>query len=198
MKEKKLILATNNQHKVVEMKALLNDLGYQIYTLKDYPDIPEVIEDGQTLEENAAKKAATINRATGLMSLADDTGLEVECLEGAPGVYSSRFSGENATYAENNHKLLSMLKGIPWNKRKARFRCVMSIVENDKMVSLEGVCYGFILEELRGDNGFGYDPLFYVPEFDKSFAEMPLSVKNEISHRARALQKVRRHFENKT
>lgn len=198
MKEKKLILATNNQHKVVEMKALLDDLGYQIYTLMDFPNIPEVIEDGQTLEENAVKKAETINHATGLMSLADDTGLEVEYLDGAPGVYSSRFSAENATYAENNRKLLTMLKGVPWDRRKAQFRCVMSIVEEGKTVSLEGACHGFILDELRGENGFGYDPLFYMPEFDKTFAEMPLSLKNEISHRARALQKVRQHFENKT
>ena len=198
MKEKKLILATNNQHKVVEMKALLDDLGYQIYTLMDFPNIPEVIEDGQTLEENAVKKAETINHATGLMSLADDTGLEVEYLDGAPGVYSSRFSGENATYAENNRKLLTMLKDVPWDRRKAQFRCVMSIVEEGKTVSLEGACLGFILDELRGENGFGYDPLFYMPEFDKTFAEMPLSLKNEISHRARALQKVRQHFENKT
>jgi XTP/dITP diphosphohydrolase len=163
--------------------------------MDSFPDIPETIEDGDTLEANAEKKAREIHKATGLPSLADDTGLEVDFINGAPGVYSSRFAGENATYAMNNEKLLNELKDVPSGQRTARFRCVMAIAENGQITFLEGTCHGFILNEIKGSHGFGYDPLFYVPEYNQTFAEMPLSLKNKISHRGHALRKVRQYFE---
>jgi len=195
----RLILATRNPHKVIEIKDVLAGLNIQIGTLGAFSDIPEVIEDGATIEANAEKKAREIFETTGILSLADDTGLEVDYLNGEPGVFSSRFAGENATYAMNNQKLLKLLTGVPWEKRTARFRCVMAIAGNGFQTKLlEGVCHGFILEETRGNNGFGYDPLFYVPQYKQTFAEMPLDVKNKISHRGIALQKVRQYFENIT
>ena len=197
--KKQLVLATRNPHKIIEIKQLLSGLNIEILTLEMFASIPEVIEDGKTLEENAEKKARQICNNTKIMSLADDTGLEVEFLNGEPGVHSSRFAGENATYEMNNKKLLQLLKGVPWNKRKAKFRCIMAIAgENSYIKLLEGSCKGYILEEIRGHNGFGYDPLFYVPEYKQTFAELPLILKNKISHRGVALQKVRQYFENIT
>ncbi|MBN2008418.1 XTP/dITP diphosphatase [candidate division KSB1 bacterium] len=193
-----LILATNNRHKVDEIKDVLAGLEIDIHTLDEFPEIPEVIEDGDTLEANALKKAREIYASTGILSLADDTGLEVDCIGGQPGVYSSRFSGENATYESNTSKLLTMLKNVPWDKRSAQFRCVMAIVGEEVERTLEGVCRGYILEENRGRAGFGYDPIFYVPEYNQTFAEMPLSLKNLISHRGIALQKVKQFFQNTT
>ncbi len=192
----KLVLATNNNHKVKEIRALLSDLPIDIHTLKEFPHIPEVIEDGKTLEANALKKARSIYMATGLLSLADDTGLEVDYLNGQPGVYSSRFAGENATYDMNNAKLLALMADVPLPQRTARFRCVMALVGDQTEVTLEGVCYGVITEAKQGVHGFGYDPLFYVPEYRQTFAEMPLTLKNRISHRGLALQKVKAFFEN--
>jgi len=195
-KIKELILATNNQHKVIEIKNILEDLNFEIKALAFFPHIPHVVEDGATIEANAEKKAREIHKATGIISLADDTGLEVDYLNGEPGVFSSRFAGEDATYELNNQKLLSILKGVPWEQRRARFRCVMAICDDEKIYLLEGNCDGYILDEKRGVHGFGYDPVFYVPEYDKTFAEMPLSLKNQISHRGIALRKVRAFFEN--
>ena len=192
---KKLVLATRNQDKIIEITDILSGLNIDIITLDSFPDIPEIIEDGDTLEANAEKKAREIHKTTGLPSLADDTGLEVDCINGAPGAYSSRFAGENATYAMNNEKLLNKLKDVPRKQRTARFRCVMAIAENGQITFLEGTCHGFILNETKGSHGFGYDPLFYVPEYNQTFAEMPLSLKNKISHRGHALRKVRQYFE---
>ena len=196
--KQKLVLATNNQHKVIEIKNILDGLNIDILTLESFPDIPEVIEDGATIEVNAEKKALEIYNATGIMTLADDTGLEVEYLDGAPGVYSSRFAGENVTYEMNNQKLLEMLHDIPWEKRQAKFRCVMAIIKEGNVNLLEGNCTGYILNEKRGEKGFGYDPVFYVPEYEQTFAEMPMSLKNTISHRGKALKKVTQFFENNT
>ncbi len=194
--QKNLILATRNQDKILEIKDMLSGLNIDIVTLDSFPEIPEIIEDGDTLEANAEKKAREIHQATGLPSLADDTGLEVDFINGDPGVYSSRFAGENATYAMNNEKLLNKLKDVPIEQRTACFRCVIAIAENGQVTLLEGTCHGFILNKIKGSHGFGYDPLFYVPGYNQTFAEMPLSVKNNISHRGFALRKVRQYFEN--
>lgn len=192
---KQLILATRNKHKVIEIKDLLSGLDLDVITLDAFPDIPEVIEDKPTIEGNAEKKAREIFEATGIMSLADDTGLEVDYLNGRPGVYSSRFAGEDATYDMNNEKLLSLLRDVPPEQRRAKFRCVMAVCADHKVDLLEGICEGFILDEKRGEQGFGYDPVFYVPQYNQTFAQMPLQLKNEISHRGRALQKVKAYFE---
>ena len=196
--KKQVILATRNPGKVSEIKQKLSGFDFDIITLDSFPDIPEVLEDGATIEENAEKKARVIYAATGIMTLADDTALEVDFLNGEPGVYSSRFAGEDATYEMNNNKLLQLLKGVSLENRKAKFRCVMAIVNGGKIELLEGTCSGYILEEKRGQAGFGYDPLFYIPSYQKTFAEMSLSLKNKISHRGKVLQKVRKYFENIT
>ncbi|RLE08699.1 non-canonical purine NTP pyrophosphatase [Candidatus Aerophobetes bacterium] len=187
-----VVLATKNLDKIEEIKEILKDLGIKILTFKDFPDFPIVKEDKDTLEGNALKKARAIARFTGKVALADDSGLEVEALGGAPGVFSSRFAGEDATYEDNNRKLLSLLKGISLKKRRATFRCVIAISDpkgSEKIV--EGVCRGKIIEENRGDNGFGYDPLFQPEGFTKTFAQMSPREKNQISHRAKALKKAK-------
>lgn len=191
-----LILATRNPHKVIEIKDVLSDRIIDIATLIDYPDIPEIVEDGMTIEENALKKAREIHRATGIFTLADDTGLEVDYLGGQPGVHSNRFAGELATYALNNEKLIKLMKDVPWEKRTACFRCVLAIVDKGLEHIIEGQCHGYITTESRGDRGFGYDPLFYVPEYDQTFAQMASALKNKISHRGLALQKLKKYFEN--
>jgi XTP/dITP diphosphohydrolase len=187
----RLVIATRNPNKVKEIANVLACGKIQLLSLNEYPDIPEVIEDGATFEENARKKATTIFHATGIPSLADDSGLEVDYLNGRPGVFSSRFAGEAATDAENNQKLLKLLEGVPETERKARFRCVMFFTDGTHEEVVEGSCAGVILGAARGKNGFGYDPLFYVPEFGQSFAEIEMSLKNQISHRGRALAKLK-------
>lgn len=183
-----IVLATRNRDKVKEMKVLLQDLPVEIYTLSDFPNFPPVEEDGKTLEENALKKARLAAQFTGKLALADDSGLEVEALNGAPGVYSSRFAGEEATYLQNNLKLLKLLKGVPAPRRGARFRCVVALAKpSGEAKTVEGIVEGRIATELRGGTGFGYDPLFILPAYEKTFAELGLRVKNRISHRARAL-----------
>jgi XTP/dITP diphosphohydrolase len=187
----KLVLATGNRDKIKEMRELLNLSGIKILTLDEFPDAPDVVEDGKTLEENAVKKARTIADFTGLPTVADDTGLEVEYLNGEPGVYSSRYAGESASYADNVKKLLRRLAGVPWEKRQARFRCVVALCTKAETRTVEGKCDGLITEAPRGERGFGYDPVFYVPEFSRTFAEMGLAVKNKISHRAKAFGKLK-------
>ncbi|MBC8182968.1 XTP/dITP diphosphatase [candidate division KSB1 bacterium] len=185
----KLVLATHNHDKVKEIKALLSDTVFDVLILDDFPEISEIEEDGETLRQNAYKKAKTVFDNTGLLSLADDTGLEVDALDGRPGVYSSRFSGENASYEDNVNKLLSMMEEVPDPERNAQFRCVISIVGSDIKKFAEGICPGKIIRDKRGDRGFGYDPVFYVPGYKKTLAEMDLELKNIISHRGIALKK---------
>lgn len=182
-----IVLATRNQHKVVEIRNALADLPLRIVSLVDFPNVPEVIEDGDTLEANAIKKAMAIHRHTNLPAIADDTGLMVEALNGAPGVYSSRFAGPNATYAENVQKLLHALEGIPLSRRSAVFRSVIAFAVNGEIHLVEGMCRGQITLTPRGNHGFGYDPVFLVPEIHKTFAEMTLTEKNQMSHRGHAL-----------
>jgi len=189
---RKLVLASRNPGKLKELKALLRPLDIEVASLQDYPHIPEVAEDGTTFAENAVKKARAVAAATGLLALADDSGLEVDYLNGAPGVFSARFAGAGHDDRANNEKLLRLLEGVPPEKRTARFRCVVAIATPEgKVYTAEGICEGVIATEPRGERGFGYDPLFLVPQLGKTFAELEPSLKNTISHRARALAKAR-------
>ena len=185
-----LLLATRNRDKFKEIKEILGENKWKLLSLEDFPETAEVIENGKTFSDNALKKARAAFKATGIPSLADDSGLEVDCLSGAPGVLSSRFAGEKATYRDNNEKLLSLMKDVPMERRRARFKCVVALVDDKEEKWVEGVCEGIILSEYRGENGFGYDPLFFVPERNKTFAEMTRREKNEISHRGKAFRKM--------
>lgn len=192
VKQLKLVLATRNIDKVREIQDALDGLGFDVITLDDYPEVPDIVEDGKTIEQNALKKATVVHSITGELSLADDTGLEVDFLDGKPGVFSSRFAGKNASYNDNVEKLLSSMEGVPGEKRTARFRCVIAIVGRATNQTVEGVVEGMILEEKRGSEGFGYDPVFYIPGTGKTFAEMSLDFKNQISHRGLAVNKARK------
>ncbi|MCL6639374.1 MAG: XTP/dITP diphosphatase [Firmicutes bacterium] len=184
----KLVLATRNSGKVKEMADLLESLNIEVVSMDAYPDVPEVEEDGATFLENAVKKAKATAAATGEVALADDSGLEVDYLDGLPGVHSARFAGEPKDDRANNEKLLTLLEGVPPEKRAARFRCVIAVATpGGEVYTTEGTCEGIIIDEPRGDKGFGYDPLFYLPEFGKTFAELNLAVKNKISHRGKAV-----------
>ncbi|PKM82964.1 MAG: non-canonical purine NTP pyrophosphatase [Firmicutes bacterium HGW-Firmicutes-14] len=188
----KIVLATGNQGKVRELAEILGDLEVQVLSLKDFPEIGEIIEDGLTFEENAVKKAIAVMEATGLTALADDSGLEVDALDGAPGIYSARFAGEGKNDMDNNLKLLSLMKEVPDQKRTARFRCVIAIsTPCGELYTSDGSCEGVIGHEVKGDKGFGYDPLFYLPEYGRTFAELDSDIKNRVSHRGRALVKAK-------
>lgn len=183
----RLVLATRNRDKVAEIHDALAGLPIQLLSLEQFPDAPEVEEDGDKLAANAIKKALAIHQHTRLPTVADDTGLMVDALNGAPGVYSSRFAGPAATYADNVKKLLRQLEGIPLPQRTAEFCTVMALAVNGKTQLVEGRCRGVITLTPRGANGFGYDPVFFVPELHKTFAELTRAEKNQISHRGRAL-----------
>ena len=188
----KLVLATGNQGKVRELKTMLGDLDIEVYSLKDFPEIGEIVEDGETFAENAVKKAKVVAQAANMAALADDSGLEVDYLDGAPGIYSARFAGEGKSDADNNEKLLSLLREVPQDKRTARFRCVIAIcTPGGQVYTADGAFEGFIGFELKGDKGFGYDPLFYLPEYGKTSAELDSDLKNQISHRGKALAKAK-------
>jgi XTP/dITP diphosphohydrolase len=192
----KIVLATHNRHKVEEIRSILSDSSVELLSLDSFPEIGEIVEDGTTLEENARKKARTVFEKTSILSLADDTGLEVDALDGRPGVYSARYSGEKATYEENNKKLLLEMEGVPFERRTAKFRCVISIIGNGIDEIAVGEMRGKILKETRGKNGFGYDPLFLPDGYEMSYAEMDSSLKNKLSHRAKALQEARKILTN--
>lgn len=187
-----LVLATGNPDKQKEIVALLGDLPITIRTLNEFEPLPPIIEDGETCEANAIKKATVIANHTGLLALADDTGLEVDALGGRPGVYAARYAGEHATYQDNCRKLLEELQGVPVGKRAARFLTVIALAEPTNSVDVvEGVLDGTIAETVSGTDGFGYDPVFFVPELGKTLAQITLEEKNQISHRGRALAKVK-------
>lgn len=189
---KEIVLATRNRHKGEELAALLGDLGIRIRTLVDFPTAPEVEEDGATYEANAIKKATEIARATGLTAVADDTGLEVDALDGWPGVYSARYAGKHATYEDNCRKLLQELAGVSRSKRTARFLTVAAIaLPGGDVHVVQGILEGLITEESIGNRGFGYDPVFLVPQLGKTLAELTAGEKNRVSHRAKAFAKVR-------
>ena len=186
------MLATRNPDKREELAALLGDLGIKIRTLADFPDAPEVVEDGDTCRANAVKKAVAIAQDTGLPAVADDTGLEVEALGGRPGVHAARYAGERATYEDNWRKLIRELDGVPRQRRRARFITVAAVaMPSGKVEVAEGMLEGVIAEAPAGTQGFGYDPIFVVPQLGKTLAQLAPGEKNRISHRARAFSKVR-------
>lgn len=185
---KKLVVGTRNTGKIKEIKAALAELALEVVGLPE-AGLPEVAETGVTFAENAIIKARYYSHHTGEYCLADDSGLEVDALSGEPGVYSARYAGEGASDEDNNQKLLTSLGGVPEEKRSARFRSVLALAGPDGSLLLtDGVCEGIVLAQARGTGGFGYDPLFYMPEFQKTLAEMTVEEKNKISHRGNALK----------
>lgn len=191
----RIVLATRNADKIREMRKLFSSLPVtEVVGVEEIADLPEVIEDGATLRENALKKARAVAEALGELCLADDTGLEVDALGGAPGIYAARYAGEEATYADNCAKLLRELEGVEVSHRGARFRTVMAAVDprgEGWECTVDGVLEGRILVEPKGNRGFGYDPLFWTADLDRSLAEISLEEKNRISHRARAARAMR-------
>jgi len=187
-----LLLATNNEGKLREYQGLLKGIPFEIITMADQGITAEVAEIGKSFEENATLKATSLAAISGLLSLADDSGLEVDALDGEPGTLSHRYAGDNATDADRVNFLLSKLRDVPEMQRTAQFRCVIAIAEpNGKVELCSGICPGIIIAKPRGDNGFGYDPIFLIPELGKTMAELTLEEKNLISHRARAAEKAR-------
>lgn len=188
----RIVLATRNPHKKQELIALLRGLDITILTLDDVPEAPEVVEDGDTCEANAMKKAVEIARYTGLTAVADDTGLEVDALDGRPGAFAARYAGEHATYEDNCRKLLQELQGVPVSRRSGRFVTVAAIATPDGVrLSAKGVLEGIIAEQPVGSHGFGYDPVFVLPEYGQTLAQLSPELKNQISHRARAFNQAR-------
>lgn len=188
-----IVIATRNKNKIKEIMALLDGMPINIFSLDDGNwQIPKIQEDGKTFKENAIKKAKTIARLTGKLTLADDSGLMVDALGGQPGVYSARFAGGDATDRENNLKLLQLMKNIPPDRRGAQFVCVIAVASPEgKVDAVEGICRGDIGYLEEGGGGFGYDPIFIPTGYNKTFAELSMSVKNKISHRGRALEKAK-------
>ncbi|MDY6904968.1 MAG: XTP/dITP diphosphatase [Thermodesulfobacteriota bacterium] len=193
--EQVLVIATRNKGKTKEIAGLLADKNVRIKNLDDFGPIPEVEEDGSTFDDNAYKKASFAARILGFPALADDSGLVVEALDGAPGVLSARYAGENATDRERCEKLLAEM--ADQSNRKAAFECVISIaVPTGAALTYEGRCAGEITREMQGGNGFGYDPVFYYPPFKKTFAQMTAEEKNQVSHRGMALKEIQAEFDN--
>ena len=192
----KVILASKNKDKIREISNILKNSNKTLLTCNDI-DIPEVEETGSTFVENAILKARSASLTTGLAAIADDSGIEIDYLDAKPGIKSARYSGKNATNESNNLKLLRALDGVPYEKRKACYRCVivyMRFPDDPFPIITSGSWEGYITEKLIGTNGFGYDPLFYLPEYDKTSAEISSSLKNKISHRAKALKKLQNYF----
>ena len=188
----KLLLATNNTGKVKEYRSLLQGIPFELVTPKEIGIVMDVDETGATYRENARLKACALAAQSGLLTLADDSGIEVDALHGAPGVMSARYAGENASDAERINFLLAKLKDVPLEKRTARFYCVIAIAKPNGTVQFcDGECKGTITFIPSGARGFGYDPVFYLPEFGKAMAELPAELKNRVSHRARAAQKAK-------
>tara|TARA_B100001113_G_scaffold347187_1_gene339165 strand:+ start:27 stop:620 length:594 start_codon:yes stop_codon:yes gene_type:complete len=186
---KKIVIASANNHKVSEISIKIQPFFDQILSLADFPEIGEIIEDGNTIEENSFIKSKAAFEYTKIASVADDTILEVDALNGDPGLFTARYAGENATYEENMTKLLEKLDGIEDSARTARFRTIISYVNGEDDFHVEGIIEGKILNNRVGNNGFGYDPIFYSTEFNLSLAEMDSDLKNRISHRGLAIEK---------
>ena len=192
LKKRQLVLGTKNRDKLRELKHLLSGSKVKVLSLADFPECKDVVENGKTFEANAKKKASFYSRHTKLLTLGDDSGLMVNCLNGRPGVYSARFAGKGCTYQNNNQKLLWLLRKSPSLKRKAKFVCVMALYDNGKPVNVvKGECRGTIAFSEKGKNGFGYDPVFIPEGFSKTFAELSPATKNRISHRGKALRAVK-------
>ena len=187
-----LLIATSNPGKLREIQAVLSDLSLVLKGLKDYADLPDVVEDADTFIGNAEKKALHFAKLTGLPTLADDSGLEVDCLGGRPGVYSARFAGKHGDDQANNAKLIQMLANTPQDQRTARFHCAIAVADGrDILARAEGCLEGLIIDPPRGRNGFGYDPHFLIPELGKTTAELDADHKNRVSHRGQALRAIR-------
>jgi len=190
---KELIVATKNKGKLTEIKEFLKEFDIKITSLCDYPKHPEIIEDGKTFRSNAIKKAITIAKYTNKLVMGEDSGLEVKALDNKPGIFSARFSGRGADDKKNNAKLLRMLRGIPAKKRQARYRCLAALADQRGLIAVvSGTCSGLIAERSSGSNGFGYDPLFLVPGYNKTFGKLDPKIKSKISHRFKALKKVKK------
>lgn len=193
---KTILIATQNKKKQAEMLEILKDVpGVLFRTTAHFPFLPEVEEDGKTFEENAVKKASTIARACNTWAMSDDSGLEIDALNGRPGTFSSRYAGPNATDAENIEKVLSELRNVPKAKRTARFVCCVALAGPEQVFfTAKGSCEGIITEEPRGKRGFGYDPIFFVTDYHVTFAELSPSIKNKVSHRAQALEQLKKRL----
>jgi XTP/dITP diphosphohydrolase len=188
-----IIVATKNRGKIREIRKALRGLGLKIYSLKDFSDVPEVVEDGKSFTENALKKARFYSKYFGKLTIADDSGLEVEVLKGWPGIYSARYAGEEASDRKNNQKLLKEMEGIRISNRGARFKCVLAMVSTDGREAVaEGSCRGRIGFREMGRRGFGYDPIFILPQDGKTMAQLTLEEKNRVSHRGKALRKLKK------
>jgi XTP/dITP diphosphohydrolase len=188
----KLIFATGNENKMKEIRMILADCGYEILSMKEAGIDVDIVEDGKTFEENAVIKATAISKLAGCLVLADDSGLEVDAMDKAPGIYSARWEGEDTPYSVKNQKIIDNLKDVPEEKRTARFVCAIAAAFPDgRVVTRRGTIEGLIAHKPAGENGFGYDPIFYVPEFKKTTAELSPEEKNKVSHRGKALQMIR-------
>ncbi len=191
-----IVIGTHNKNKKEEIRKILNGISLTLLDLEDFDNVPDIIEDGVTFEENAAKKALQLAGFCNMRVMADDSGLEVDALDKRPGIFSSRYCGENAGYEEKCLKLFEELKSVPFDKRTARFRCAIALAEPEKLhFVVEASCEGLINTEPHGKNGFGYDPVFYLPEYKQTMAELESDVKNQISHRALALKLFKERLE---
>jgi XTP/dITP diphosphohydrolase len=192
-----LVVATKNKKKLKEIMEILKVPGMKFSSLADYPKTPRIVENGKTFKENAVKKAVKAASFYGKLALGEDSGLCVKALKGAPGIYSSRFSGEDKSDAKNNAKLLKVLEGVPYGKRGGYYACAVALADKHGLVAVvEGKCSGVIGFELRGRRGFGYDPLFVIPEYKKSFGQLGERIKHKMSHRFRALEKIKKILDN--
>jgi len=187
----RIVLATRNKHKIEEIKTILGNLPLQVLTLDDFPHVPPLKEEGTTFQENSLQKAQTVYEHTKITTLADDSGLEVFYLNGRPGVISARYAGEGATDEANNRKLLSQMLGVAPRRRRAQFRAVLTLLGDGTVETTVGICSGMLAESPRGTNGFGYDPIFLPDGFSRTYAELTAEEKNTISHRAKALAKMK-------
>lgn len=185
-----LVVATKNKKKLQEIKEILKGLDLKISSLADYPDVPRIVENGKTFKDNAIKKAVKIARFSKKLTLGEDSGLCIDALGGSPGVYSSRFSGKNKSDLQNNLKVLKLLAGLTLKKRKAHYTCAVALADQSGLIGVvEGKCFGLIGFEQKGHHGFGYDPLFVISKYKKTFAELGTGIKHKMSHRYRALEK---------
>jgi len=187
-----MVVATRNKKKLSEIKEILKGIDLELLSLDSYQSAPQVLENGKSFQENAVKKAVKLARFTGRLCLGEDSGLCVDALGGAPGIYSARFSGRGKSDIKNNLKLLKLLKGLPFSKRKAHYSCAVALADKDGLVGVvEGSCSGLIAFEPKGSAGFGYDPLFYIPKYKKTFAQLGEKIKHTMSHRYHALKKAK-------
>jgi XTP/dITP diphosphohydrolase len=197
-KKDKIIFATTNEGKMKEIRLILKDLDYDIQSMKEAGIDIDIVEDGKTFEENAVIKAKAIMEMTGAMVLADDSGLEVDAMDKAPGIYSARFLGENTSYDIKNNYILDKLKTLPWEERSARFVCAIACaLPGGEILTTRATVEGFIGYEIKGENGFGYDPIFWVPEYSCTSAELTTEIKNKISHRGKALEEMKAVLRNR-